>query len=145
MRQNIRHGFSVRPEYKRLYEVWKTMRKRCKSENATSYEYYGGRGIDVCEEWNDFSKFLADMGDAPKGMSIDRIDNTKGYCKENCRWATPTQQQRNTTRNRLFTHAGRTMCLVEWAQELGVHYTTIHYRLKDGWSIDRALTTRRKP
>lgn len=85
------------------YRSWDSMLQRCLNPNHDAYERYAGKGISICKEWRLFSKFKQDMGVRPKGYTLDRIDNDKGYCKENCRWATPQTQafnrgkQRNTT------------------------------------------------
>ena len=80
------------------YKSWKAMRYRCISPKSKSYDRYGGRGIKICEEWSDYSKFLEDMGNRPSiTHSIDRINNDGDYCPENCRWATPKEQYGNKT------------------------------------------------
>ena len=79
-----------------LYQTWQNMKQRCENPNNSDYSYYGERGISVCEEWkNSFDTFVLDMGDRPKGFTLDRIDNLKGYCKANCRWASHSEQMSN--------------------------------------------------
>ena len=80
-----------------LYPTWQGMMRRCYSEKHTSYKGYGGRGIKVCDEWKFVEKFIQDMGDSyGEGFTLDRIDNNKGYSKDNCRWSSPSTQTRNT-------------------------------------------------
>ena len=85
------HGMS----YSRTYTSWHAMRNRCNNPVAANYALYGGRGIAICPEWDSFEQFWADMGTRPAGKSIDRIDNEAGYSKDNCRWATASEQQQN--------------------------------------------------
>lgn len=89
------------------YKSWQAMRQRCANQKNTSYSRYGGRGITVCEEWESFDVFLKDMGERPEGTSIDRIDNSKGYYPENCRWATQSVQNSNLTRGKRPDMAAR--------------------------------------
>ncbi|GAG15295.1 unnamed protein product, partial [marine sediment metagenome] len=79
-----------------IYKIWTGMRQRCNNPSAHNYDRYGARGTTVCDRWNLFSAFYEDMGDQPEGKSIDRIDGTKGYSPENCKWSTPYEQQINT-------------------------------------------------
>lgn len=127
----------------RVYEIWRSMSKRCLNPRHKSFPSYGGRGIKVCARWSDVAKFYADMGDPPAGMSLDRIDNNGDYEPGNCRWATPAQQTRNRRPNVNLTLNGRTMCVTDWARETGVSRETIYTRLRRGWSIERALSSAR--
>lgn len=122
------------------YSVWESMKKRCFDPRQKSYKDYGGRGIRVCDRWMSFIHFLADMGERPSGMWIDRINNDKGYEPGNCRWATPAEQQRNRSNNKMLTLNGVTKTQSEWASDIGVSGATIHKRLKRGWPIADALS-----
>lgn len=97
--RNFKHGFGSMETRPPEYEVWRAMRRRTTNKNCPDYQYYGERGIRVCERWNDFLVFYADMGSRPTPQhSIDRIDVNGNYCPENCRWATPIVQRRNQRR-----------------------------------------------
>ena len=131
----------------RLYEIWQNMKKRCSNTRSTLYKNYGGRGITVCEEWQEFEPFRdwAMANGYSDDLSIDRIDVNGNYCPENCRWATRKEQANNTRKNHYLTYNGRTMTMRQWADELGVSYNLIRDRInKLGWSVEDALTTPRK-
>lgn len=131
------HGLSKSREYR----IWHGMLSRCTRANVLHYNRYGGRGIRVCERWKSFENFLADMGKRPSpSHSLDRIDNDGDYCPENCRWATKTEQSRNTSANRLITFAGDTKTLTEWAETLGLKASTLYARLVTlGWPLEKAF------
>ncbi len=132
-----RHGMSRT----RVYVAWRSMKRRCYAPSVEKFAEYGGRGIKVCERWREsFAAFYEDMGDPPPGASLDRLDNDGDYAPGNCRWATQTQQLRNTRRNRLLTYAGKTLCIAAWADEVGLSQQLIWNRLRKGWSVERALT-----
>jgi hypothetical protein len=115
------------------------MRNRCYSSKNPSFEHYGGRGIEVCQQWrDDFDQFVADMGQAPEGRSLDRIDNDLGYSPENCRWATIKEQLNNQRRNHRITHDGQTQTLAQWADQLGIRVDTLHKRI-GRMSAEKAL------
>lgn len=117
------------------------MRSRCNNKRHKFHRYYGGRGISVCQRWASFLNFLSDMGPQPRGMTLERKDNSKGYSPANCRWATRAEQVRNRRNNVLLTFRGFTACLNEWAREVGIPPHTLYYRIrKRGWSVKRALS-----
>jgi hypothetical protein len=136
-----KHGHCHKGKQTRTHSKWNAMLNRCNNPNMKFYDKYGGRGIKVCERWHDFRNFLEDMGEAPMGMTLDRIDNDKGYFKENCRWATMKEQGRNRTNNILVTYNGKTQCLAAWGEEMGIPRSTINTRLKRGWDTIKAITT----
>lgn len=137
------HGLSYQHEYR----VWQTMRLRCTDPANPAFENYGGRGITVCERWlNSVQAFVDDMGPRPSpAHEIDRIDNDRGYEPDNCRWATRTENSRNRRSNRLLSHQGETLTLVEWCERLRLPRSTIQKRIDAGWPAERALTTPVRP
>lgn len=132
-----RHGMNGT----KTYNVWHSMRARCANPRNAAFKDYGGRGIAVCERWLKFSGFFEDMGAAPEGGTLDRIDNNKGYSPDNCRWATPTEQGRNKRNNILITIGEETLPLSAWIERTGVSYGTAHQRIRIGWPPHLAVTT----
>lgn len=118
------------------YNSWRLMRTRCK-RHIDLIE----RGITVCERWNVFQNFVEDMGQRPPEKTLDRVDNSKGYYKENCRWATTKEQQNNKRNVKVYTLNGETLCQEDWGRKLGFKTgSQISRRLKDGWPLELALT-----
>jgi len=125
----------------RTYNSWHQMKQRAFTHTATCSKRYVEKGITVCERWLDFKNFYEDMGDRPEGTSLDRIDNDKGYYKENCRWADITTQNRNRSPVLYLTYKGITKTRLEWSQEYKIDYSTLKKRLVAGWSLEKSLNT----
>ena len=122
-------------------KAWEGMIRRCTDPAWPQWADYGGRGITVCDRWRvSFQAFADDMGRAPVGGSLDRIDNALGYSPENCRWATRVEQANNRRTNRPLTWNGKTQNVSEWAAELGIPRATLYQRLHKGWSVERVLS-----
>lgn len=141
LRARATHGMSKAA----VYRNWATMRQRCSNPLVHNYADYGGRGITVCARWEKFELFLEDMGMPPNGCSIERRDNERGYNKQNCYWATRTEQNHNKRNNRLLTVGALTLPLSAWAKELGVAHATLRERLDRGWSVEDACTRAPRP
>lgn len=126
----------------RTFKSWMSMRQRCYLPTIAAYARYGGRGIRVCERWNSFANFLADMGERPPGTSIERCDNDKGYEPANCRWATSREQSINKSSNRLVTAFGETKPVVLWTADprCAVSRSTLCNRLRRKWPVADAIS-----
>lgn len=122
-----------------VYYIWQGMLGRCRNVGHKSYKDYGGRGIEVCEHWLSFENFYQDMGDPPKGSSLDRVDNSKGYSPENCKWSTRKEQNNNTRRNVYLTFNGKTLTVSQWAERLNINKSTIWFRVRAGMPIEQIL------
>jgi hypothetical protein len=132
------HGLSRSAEY----AAWRDMRARCERESHRYFKDYGARGIKVCDRWQEFAAFYADVGPRPgPSYSLDRKDNSRGYEPGNVRWATKLEQGQNTRRNHLVVIDGERMCLAEACRRLGIKRVTVSQRLFKGWSLDDALHT----
>lgn len=136
-KRNTTHGMT----YTKEFCAWQSMKRRCTNPSFIEWHRYGGRGISFAPEWDKFENFYDDMGPAPNGTSLDRIDLDGDYTSDNCRWATKKQQSRNTSTNHMITVNGETMCLVDWARRIGISHATIITRLNRGWSEERAVLT----
>lgn len=149
--RSTKHGAKRRIKTSPEYESWRGAKARCFRTTYRRYADWGGRGITMCEEWkNDFTAFLRDMGPCPEGRSIDRIDNDGNYEPGNCRWATRSEQVRNSRPRkkgytkfqpcrRFIEHEGRSLSVRDWAKELGIPYGRLQTRIFRGWPIEKAL------
>lgn len=132
----IKHGQARRGHTTRTYRIWAQMLHRCGTDDPN----YGGRGISVCQRWRDFRAFYSDMGACPPGLEIDRWPNNDGnYEPGNCRWATRSQQCRNTSQNRWIEFNGQRKILIDWASDIGITPHQLIYRLEH-WPLRKALT-----
>lgn len=134
---NIRHGMKKTPTWR----SWNAMRYRCRNEKSRDYSRYGGRGIVICDRWDVFENFLADMGERPDGTTLDRQNVNGHYEPGNCRWATPVEQSNNKRNNTFLEHGGQRMSVAAWAHSLDISPSLLWWRMSR-WGIGRALTTR---
>lgn len=135
----FKHGMT----HTRLFSIWKSMKDRCYKTSSISYKNYGGKGIIICDEWkNEFINFCnwATANGYQDGLTIDRINNDGNYEPSNCRWATYKQQSRNRRNNHLLTLNEETKTIVEWSEIVGIKADTIWRRIRNGMSIEKALT-----
>lgn len=128
---------------------YNSMIQRCYNENNPQYKDYGGRGITVCDRWLEnqegakgFWNFVEDMGEKTKGLTLDRINNSKGYSPENCKWSTRKEQQRNRRNSVFITYNGKTQCAKDWALETGINSTTLWRRYKLGLPLEIVMSTK---
>jgi hypothetical protein len=118
--------------------VWNAMVGRCHNPNNPSYENYGGRGITVSDEWREFANFYRDMGE-PNGLTLERLDNDKGYSKDNCVWETRTKQARNTRTNVIYEINQDRRCLAEWVEKFNLDYLKTWQALARGETLDTLI------
>ena len=127
----------------RTRKCWHNMINRC-SPKSPSRKYYFDKGISVCERWKTFENFKEDMGDVPEGLTIDRIDGSKGYFKENCRWATQSQQARNVSSNHKVFVFGENMTVTDLAERIGLKPNTVLFRIRRGWKMEEVVNNKRE-
>lgn len=145
------HGFSNKNSpYNDTYRTWAKIKERCYNKNCWGYQYYGAKGVKMCDRWlgeNGAKNFVQDMGVRPSGKhSIDRFPNKSGdYEPGNCRWATQTEQARNKDNNALVTFRGESLTCGEWSERTGIKWSTIWKRISEGWPVHFALTTKTNP
>lgn len=126
---------TIRQEYKDEYRAWRNMRQRCLNPKVPNYHRYGGRGIKICIQWNNFETFLEDMGKKPeKNRSLERRDNNGNYEPANCYWANREQQENNKESTIILEHNGESLSLMQWSRKLGMNYDQIRARHRTGWS-----------
>ena len=123
---------------KKIYRVWGAMIQRCTNPNDPHYDRYGGRGISVSESWRDFANFYKDMGDS-NGLTLERIDNSLCYSKENCKWATRKEQTRNRDVTAIYEAHGNSMTLNEWAEHLNLSSECLRGRIRRGWANEKTF------
>lgn len=138
-----KHGDRPQGKKTRLYSVWLCMRERCNNKNHVAFHRYGGRGIKVCDEWNDYANFKAwalanGYNDT---LTLDRIDNNKNYEPSNCRWATLKEQANNRCNNRVLEIDGVKHNIQEWCEIHGLPRTIADGRLRRGWSAEKTFKT----
>jgi hypothetical protein len=134
----VTHDMSGTP----IYAVWRSMMQRCYDKNSHAYQRYGGRGINVCERWQNFLGFYSDMGDRPEGMSLERVDNNGDYCLENVIWASAKTQARNRRSTVFLEFKSQRKSMAEWAEEFDMKIQTLWARVNRGLSVEEALTGR---
>ena len=127
----------------RLYRIWSGVKDRCCNVNSKYWERYGGRGITICDEWlqsfESFYRWSMDNGYSDE-LTIDRIDNDKGYCRENCKWVTYKIQENNRSNNRILECHNEQHTISQWSDITGIKQTVISQRIYNGWTVERALT-----
>lgn len=137
----VKHGLSKT----RLHRIWHSMYCRCYYKSTNQYENYGGKGIKVCEDWKHIDGFVnfynwAVNNGYDESLTLDRIDNSKDYSPENCRWLTPKEQSNHKTNNVYYDFKGERKTAKQWCEIYGINQTTFLDRLKRGWTLEQALT-----
>jgi hypothetical protein len=142
--QNKPRSVPSGPTGSRLRKIYNNIKQRCGNSKNPLYRYYGAVGITLCSEWSAFPAFYqwAIASGYEASLSLDRVDNRKGYSPSNCRWADRITQMNNTSRNRVFEAFGERKTVAQWARDsrCAAGYTTLMTRIKSGWDSERALT-----
>lgn len=135
------HGHSPRTGRTPTYAVYRDMVTRCTNPRYREFYLYGGRGITICDRWsNSYENFLADMGERPEGMTLERERVNEGYSPNNCKWATVLDQANNKRNSVFIEYNGKCMTVAQWARELNMDPFTIYYRRRKGWPAERILS-----
>jgi len=121
----------------KLHNVWKSMRQRCRNEKCTDYKWYGAKGIDVCQEWDNFSNFWEwSINNGYKdGLTIERTDSNRGYSPDNCRWITIEEQQRNKSNNHILEYKGKSFPMSVWSRKINMNYSTLRGKIRKGQTL----------
>ncbi len=137
-----KHGHARKSGKSHTYKKWAGMKRRCDNPNERSYARYGGRGISYDPRWSSFENFLADMGECPPNMTLERLDVDGDYNPENCTWIPPKEQPRNRRDTIHVLYQAQERSLAEWSEILGIPYKTLWHRLRTaGWPVKRAFET----
>lgn len=139
LERHTRHGHAKRGVRSKTYQSWHAMIMRCTNERNPEYHRY--KKVKICARWMEFSNFLEDMGERPENTTLDRIDNSKGYSLDNCKWSTPKEQGNNRKNNRNILFNGETKTLRQWSECLNMKYSTLHGRIcKQNMTASDAFT-----
>ena len=127
----------------RLWHIWSGMRRRCDEKTNKDYARYGGRGIKVCDEWNEYTSFKdwAINNGYSEELSIDRIDTNGDYCPDNCKWATVIEQNNNRRSNHVVAYEGKSHTIAEWSRITSIPPKTLRYRIVSGWDLNDVFNT----
>lgn len=141
IKHNYKHGDSVRNKRSKLYVIWSAMKDRASNVNRPDAKYYANKGITVCDEWLSYEVFKdwALNNGYEDGLSIDRKDNSLGYCPSNCRWIPLSEQNSNKTSNVYLTYNGERKTLAEWSRITGLSWDILHRRIVKGLSVEEIL------
>jgi hypothetical protein len=136
------HSHTSNGIFSKTYNSWRGMKDRVLNPTHYGYKWYKEKGITICKRWiESFQDFLSDMGERPEGTTLDRVDNNKDYCKENCRWVSMTKQRRNRSDTVFIEYKGERNTAAGFAEKYGLPYKAVRSRLQEGWDIAKSLET----